>query len=369
MTYAVLALIALCLYNVTFAEKGRLYTDYMAKENTLALQGIFVLYVILRHFSSYVPYSRPIDGLAKLINSGTGQLLVTPFLFVSGYGVMEAVFRKASLPDGKRNIYISRLPVKMLKTLIHFDIAVLLYVGLQFCLGRRYSPDRIALSLIGWKAVGNSNWYIFAVLIMYLATWISFTALRNRHGLAIALVSLLSVLYLIIIQKYKDGYWYNTIICYPCGMWFSFFRAKAGEKRERIYGVLQKNHLLIYVCLLALAGYLLHITSIHRKEGDLMYAAWDCAFLFLVFLLSMKVRFNNPFLRFLGSHVFSLYILQRIPMIILDRLGIAKQYPGVCFLAVIAVTACMAVPFDMLMGRLDRLIDRLLRKKPKTAGE
>ena len=70
----------------------------------------------------------------------------------------------------------------------------------------------------------------------------------------------------------------------------------------------------------------------------------------------MKVQIGNGILDFLGSHVFSIYILQRLPMILLTKLGLAESnkyiFVAVCFFA----TVTMAVLFDLAMNKLDCLL-------------
>lgn len=54
----------------------------------------------------------------------------------------------------------------------------------------------------------------------------------------------------------------------------------------------------------------------------------------------------------LGRHVFSVYILQHIPMTVFERLGLINNnlnYFILCF----AVTLLMAVAFDAVMKKLD----------------
>ena len=72
----------------------------------------------------------------------------------------------------------------------------------------------------------------------------------------------------------------------------------------------------------------------------------------IVVLASMKIKIGNPALSMLGKHVFSVYILQRIPMTIFKRLGLVNNnlnYFILCF----AVTLLMAIVFDALMKKLD----------------
>ena len=57
--------------------------DYMSRENTTSVNGLFILLVFLNHIQSYVTLP---EGFHRL-TLAFGQLMVAMFLFYSGYGV------------------------------------------------------------------------------------------------------------------------------------------------------------------------------------------------------------------------------------------------------------------------------------------
>ncbi len=69
------------------------------KEQTTCINGIFVLFVFLSHFGQYE--TMPWNGVLLAI----GQLMVAPFLFYSGYGIMEQIKRRGI-------VYIDSMPRK-----------------------------------------------------------------------------------------------------------------------------------------------------------------------------------------------------------------------------------------------------------------
>ena len=60
----------------------------------------------------------------------------------------------------------------------------------------------------------------------------------------------------------------------------------------------------------------------------------------------MKVRIYNMILEWFGMHVFSIYILQRLPMILLDRMGLIDSHKYLCLIAVFALTIPLAIAFE-----------------------
>lgn len=71
-----------------------------------------------------------------------------------------------------------------------------------------------------------------------------------------------------------------------------------------------------------------------------------------LYFVTMKIKIGNPVLSMFGRHVFSVYILQHIPMTVLKILGFAGNV-FVYFFLCLAVTLLMATAFDAVMKKLD----------------
>ena len=94
---------------------------YIDKDNTSAIKGAFILLIIYSHSLSYVQYNDSLSSISNKLIFTLGQLVVAMFLFYSGYGVFEQYKKR-----GKK--YINNFPQRrILKTLVNFDIIVLLY--------------------------------------------------------------------------------------------------------------------------------------------------------------------------------------------------------------------------------------------------
>lgn len=348
MTIILLCFLLICCAQIRFANSGELYTDYMSRENTTAIQGVFVFLVFFRHFSEYISFNGSFDNFAFEFNNMMGQLLVTLFLFYSGYGIMEAISSK-----GKG--YLKKLPQKIFKLLLRFDIVVVLFLVMQAFLGKTFELKQILLSFCCWESVGNSNWYIFAILFLYLFTWISYYLVKgNKNGLIIA-VSAFSVLYILVLSYFKQIHWFDTIFCYPFGMWFSLLKANYADMFSTKSNN-RKHENIIYLIVL-LCVFVLYIIAFHERDSShWMRIAWNCLFSFLIILVTMKIRINNGILQFLGKHVFSIYILQRIPMILLKKCGMTSSHPYISFILAFIATLVIAVCFDSVMLKVDKIV-------------
>lgn len=315
---------------------------HLSPAQTGTVNGFFVLLVFLRHTVDYVDFGA-FDSIFVTVNRHLDQLIVAPFLFYSGYGVCCSI-RKKGKP------YVSRLPVdRLLKVWLHFALAVGLYHILSIALHKGYDPIRIALSYTGWDSIGNSNWYIFATLCMYLATWLSFTLFPRRHLVAALTLTALAVGYILVMRRLKGLWWYDTALVYPAGVWYGLY----GDRFERWVRKPLRPVAMAGMAVCFAACYLLRDGLIWR---ELMAVTFSLTILFA----TMIFKIGNPVLKFLGKYTFEIYILQRLPMILLKgQFSNRYVYLAVSF----AATVVLAIAFKAVLDRLDRLIFRKGVKK------
>lgn len=207
-------LLCACIKPVIKSENA----GYMSKDSTNVIKGMFILFVLIRHFSEYIEITDRFDIYAKNIDSFLGQLIVVMFLFYSGYGVMES-FRN------KGQAYVKKMPRKrILNTLLNFDFAVIIYMlVILLKYNETFSLKRFALSLIAWDSYGNSNWYIFCILAMYICAYIALKLLGKADRLVIiAGLFVLTFVYIGVLRYIlpKEIFWYDTAVCFPLGCAF-----------------------------------------------------------------------------------------------------------------------------------------------------
>ncbi len=345
-------LLLIVFLNLKAAGKNEFFSDYLSKERTTAINGIFVLIVFLSHASTYITPDGPLDAAYLTLKGYLRQMIVATFLFYSGFGMMESIQKKGLS-------YVKSIPGKrFLKVLLHMEIAVALFLLTNIALGKSYGLKKTLLAFTFWESIGNSNWYIFAILGLYLIVFLSFLCCKANKYVGAALTTVLSVGFVYaLIRAGKDTWWYNTIILYPTGMLYSLFK-------EKIEKVVMKNDLAYFSC----AGVLLiayYLCFLRRDTGIEFYSLWGIGFILLLVMLTMKLHINNRILQWFGSHVFSVYILQRIPMIIFRELGMTDHRYAFITLSFLA-TLVLAVLFDAAMEKLDTLLFER-KKKAVTA--
>ena len=331
MLFLFLSIILLALFRLHYCRIG-FHDNYLDKEQCSSIKGIFILIVFLRHILPYIQnagytMSSLPDQIFFFINQHIGQLLVAMFLFYSGYGVTESIKKKGQT-------YINSFPKRrILTTLINFDVAVLFFLFINILLGIKMSASQIALSFTCWESIGNSNWYIFVVILCYFITYISYVISKKHFVLITMVFSVISVLALF---YFKPTHWYDTLLCYPAGMMWS-------AKKENIDLFVKKHYLAVLTSLLAIFV-MLHIHFLPYAHG-LTYNMESIFFSIIIVLITMKARISNSILTWLGIHLFPLYIYQRIPMIVFSKLfcGILPStYPYLYLVICMGITYIIA---------------------------
>ena len=303
-------LFGLILFGVSINKNG-INEDYISKVQCNAIKGVCIVLVFIRHINGYLDemgYDNNyiLEKVARLINGCTMQYLVVPFLFFSGYGIAESLRVKGVS-------YVNSMPKKrLLATLLNFDVAVVIFLLLNVILGREFTISDGLLSLVAWQSIGNSNWYIFAILFLYLATYLGYkyspdTKPIGNSNLGWVIILVLVSVYIISMILFKKPHWYNTILCYPLGLLFSMYKKECEMYITKNY---RKSTIAVSV-LLILSSIITYVWLPFHIISSMVL----CAFLIC---MSMKVSLKSKALVWMGTNLFPLYIYQRVPMLVLS---------------------------------------------------
>ena len=325
--------------------------DFLSPKQTSAIKGIFICMVFLSHASGYVSevgykYNGIGDSLFLFVIGALGQCMVVMFMLYSGYGVMESV---------KKNgiNYIRQMPVRrVLTTLLNFDIAVLIFAITSILLGREISATQFLWSLVALDSVGNSNWYIFVILLCYAIATISYfisyktspSHKRDRNGLLL-LTAGCSAAILVLHFAGQPSWWYDTILAFCAGAAISAHRNWLDSFVSRRYSTILVMSILLFITSRALQPSL--GLGLVGNMTTLSFAA-------TTLLITYKINIGNPILNWMGEKLFPLYIYQRIPMLAIATLSpqFVMAHP-VLFLAISAiVSAVLASQYKFIQIRL-----------------
>ena len=281
-------------------------SDYLDKETTTCVNGIFILIVFLSHIQSYITLPSGFLVFTKAF----GQLMVAMFLFYSGYGVGISIEKKGM-------DYVRRIPERrIVKIFSQLIPAVLLYTLVDLVCQIPFSAYKFIFSLLAWENMGNSNWYIFVILWLYLFTWAGFSLAgslqdkikneKRSYVSAMAVFLLLCGGLLLFLHETREAYWYNTMSAYVLGM----IVARTKPFWDRLF----ERPLSYWLCtILSLALTLVLRPFRSHMSVFLLMTVTYCIF---VLCLTKKVPVSCRVLEWLGSHLFEIYILMRIPMML-----------------------------------------------------
>lgn len=334
-----MVLVVLCLHGIKFAKY---HSNYMDIRQTQSIKGIFTAIILLSHTKQYIMPQLPLDNLVVSVVGYIGQLMVAVFFFYSGYGIIKA-YRE------KENYINSFFRKRIVKTLVQYDIALLFFLPLPSLIGTVLPWYDYALCWIGWTSLGNTNWFLFVMLCLYALTGIVFLAVTNRFRskrilvIATAVSAASVALWIFLRLCGKQAWWYNTLLCYPFGMWFAVYK-------DRFDKVVENGYSRAVLSVFALTGFI----YLYFMPGSISYSICACLFCLVIVLLNTWVKIENPVLLWLGKHSFTIYIMQRLPMELLKKAGVAEN--GVFFLiACVVSTLWLAVLVQRIYGIIDKV--------------
>lgn len=196
---------------------------YCSRENSSSYKGICVALILMSHLGLYCQFQDSLDFPFRLVLGQIGQLMVVPFLFYSGFGIMEQMKKDTGY---SRRIFKRRF----LSVLFEYDCAVLLYLILNIAL---QNPALNAKTLLSFFALvpydseyslGIPSWYILDMLIMYLVCFVALNIFRNKNA-AVTVIFFAALIYMAVcILLEMPTIYANTILTFPLGMLVSQHR-------------------------------------------------------------------------------------------------------------------------------------------------
>ena len=345
MVFLYVAIALLALWGFRFRKPADPSAALTINQSTM-IKGIFVLLVFVSHVSQYLDLPGGFTTSSfSFIRSNLGQLVVVPFLFFSGYGVRYSILHKGEE-------YIRGIPKnRLIRTYLHVVVILLVFLALQLILGTRYTLRQVGMAFILLGDFGNSNWYLFAILCMYAVTWLSFRLVRNQKW-ACLLCFLFSGAYFVLLSRWKQRYWYDTVFVYSFGLIFPDLQLVFEKLIKRTMGWITSCVFLLAVLLV------LTKLSFPRVVSGLMENVRAIIFMLLILVFLSRVQIGNTVLKWLGTNVFLCYTLQRLPMIILNHFDVSKTSIPLFVIGSALGTVLLVFLFDKLLNALDRLIFR-----------
>ncbi len=291
--------------------------DILPREFTQAVSGLCACLIMLSHslysFDALYAFSA-YPGQVFLLD----QLVVAPFLFFSGYGLVLSARSKPR--------YIENLPKKkMLPLYLRFAAFNTLSVALACALKTGFRTGALLKSFFCLDTVlmgrlGSCSWFVAVLLLLWGAAYLSFRLFRGREKQALIMASILSAeIYIFLRVAGLPSPWWDTLLVFPLGLWTAYFSKPLGE-------VLRRNTLLNTELILTFALLLILNEMGFRRTGTAR--AFFTAPLFLcagMTVLSARFTAGNRFLRWCGRRALYLYLVQEPVLRLLQQLEAAPE--------------------------------------------
>ena len=293
----------LSILNLQVKGKEKYNHDYMEFNNTCSIKGIFVWLIIFRHKSGYGNYK---NFLYKKIDNNLSQQVVSMFLFYSGFGIYESLKKKSYL-------YAKSLLFKAIIIFLKSQIIILIYLACNiFIVGNKITLKRYLLSVIFKLGIGNSNWFAFTIIIFYFYSFLSFSFVKTNYFLGILIISIFCLFHSILVYNYyypKQKHTVDNVLCFVFGFYYSF-------AQKYLDKIIMKSDIHYF----GITSAIIYIYYRCFGINNLIFISLkNTLFALLVVLITIKVKFNNDLLKFLNSHSYSIYHLQRLVMMIVSE--------------------------------------------------
>ena len=334
-------IIALLASGLRWNKEGSL-DKALEVSQTNVIKGIFILWVFLLHILPYLERAKyQFDGfgdsLLPIFN--IGQLVVVMFMFYSGYGM---AYQMRTRPN-----YIDTIPKhRLLSTLVNFNIAVLCFLVLALFKHMPLSVAKVLLSFIGWKSLGNSNWYIFDIMCLYAFVYVAHKIPSRNPVYNFLYFTLLCVVFTVAMYCLKPFWWYDTVLCFWSGYAFAFIRPFVEPYLKKYWWGFLLGGIVVWRFCDIPRGALSHFAKANIVS-EWMVCPWlwvnvgYIGFAIALVFAMYHLRFENPLLQWCGKHLFPIYIYQRIPMMLFPAAFISG-YPLVYFYGCLAATLAIA---------------------------
>lgn len=270
--------------------------NYLSKQNTDALKGIFAICVLSHHLSQIV-HIYDYSFVASIFQF-MGYLSVAVFFFLSGYGLALSYDKKCNYIDGfPKN--------RILDFYIKYCLLILGYLIYYAISGVDVSAIKILKSFTFGQTVVAYGWYFQTTLILYILFYFTFKICKRRElqlvWFGIVLFAFCAILYLL-------GFSTIIIECVFC-MLFGMFWYRNKEKIDSVIFNSKTKFVWFVLFFFAFCITLIfwNIVKIHIILKLLVKLLSAIFFVITVLFVANFVNIKNKLTNALGKYYFEIY--------------------------------------------------------------
>lgn len=318
-------LIAIFLWGAKFCKKGEFNEEFMSIKQTKFLQGFFAIVIMLHHIGqkTCAPWLNPayiVHGLDLFVP--IGYYCVGIFLLCSGFGLYKSYMQKENYLDG----FIRK---RILPVILAFYSTGLIFLIVRALMGQKMKAGQILCYIVGVPQPNPNTWFVIALPLFYLAFYFSFKYIKNKDAALIATcVAVFVYTFIGTTINHNDWFmcgewWYNSVHFFSLGLIFARFEEKIVANLKKHYKLyLPLTFVLIFV-LYWLSAICTGVFSYYgqygfRPHSQVVLFRWiclisqmlaSCAFVFFMFMLTMKITIGNKILKFMGGITLEFYLI------------------------------------------------------------
>lgn len=269
--------------------------ELFSRQISYALRGAAILMVMASHYGEWYAASIGMPALSQFL-MGLGRYGVDIFFLMSGY----AMAKNATEKKPGRAFWAKRLRGTYVPYLILAGI-------IEICAGGVYSAGRIVNYLLA-----QEYWFIFNIMVFYLAFFLCFQAKRFR----IAALSFMTAAFSAWLSGMgRQDFWYVSNLAFPLGAAFGLYekRLLVWMEGKRFRAVLPATLLCILLVPAAMRERALLLQTGGRGKLQLaantLFSLWIALFPWPVKRVRPVGCMAGGVLRFFGKNSLYLYLL------------------------------------------------------------
>lgn len=370
-------LIVIFLWGAKWCKRGEFNEEFMSIKQTKYLQGFFAIVIMLHHIGqkTCAPWLNPVfivPGLDLFVP--IGYYCVGIFLVCSGFGLYKSYMQKENYLNG----FIKR---RILPVILAFYSTGMIFLIVRALMGQKMNTQQILCYIIGVPQPNPNTWFVIALPIFYLAFYFAFKYIKNKD-IALAVTGIAVFVYTFIgtTINHNDWFmcgewWYNSVHFFSLGLLFARFEEKIVNHVKKYYKIyLPLSFVLVFV-LYALSTLCTGVFSYYgqygfRPHSQVVWYRWiclfsqmlaSCAFVFFMFMLTMKVKIGNKVLKFMGGITLEFYLIHGLFVDLfgysfLDTTPPLYYIKNVAFM--VAVVTVLSLPSAILLQKFHNLVLR-----------
>lgn len=370
-------LLLVLLWGAKLCDFKKWNDEFMSPSQTKALQGFTALCIMFHHIgqktcASWLHPKLIIPGLEIFVP--IGYYFVGIFMFCSGYGVYKSYKTKPNYLKGFVGRRIFPLILAYYSTGIIFLIARVL-------LKEKMDVPQFLYYLFGLQLSNPNTWYVIAMPFLYLCFYLAFKFCKKERT-AILLVCVMVFLYTLLGTFIdhnnwwmRGEWWYNSVHFFTIGLLFARHEGKLLPVIKKYYYVFLIVCLVLVLPLYGLSEYAQGTFSYYGENfhaPDKVFRRWvclasqiacSCAFVFSVFLLGLKVKIGNRFIRFMGTITLEFYLIHGL-FLELFSYSFANVAPSIYYVKNVALLVLIvfipSIPAALLLQKLHKKISAMV---------